>query len=75
MNDNRLILSMLICLVLVGCKSEAETKAEFMQFCTEHEFTSKQCEVLYVMNKDTRDAQSMSAGAMGMAAGSAGRSR
>lgn len=76
----RFIFVFLVAAALAGCKSEAEVKAEWMQFCVQGEFSQKQCEVLYSMKKSSDDAQdSAAAGAMmsgmavGMSAGAMGR--
>ena len=69
-------------LLLAGCKSEEQKKAEFIKFCSENEFSLKQCEVLYMIAKASSDASDNAAAssmasslAIGIAAGSAGARR
>lgn len=50
-----------LCLVLAACQSQAEKKAEFVQFCSESDFTAKQCEVLYLIAKSSSDASNSAA--------------
>lgn len=75
-------LLLLLPLALTACQSAEERKTEYMAFCTTHEFSHAQCEVLY-LNKQSSDnaamqaasSQIMSGAAMGMAAGMSGGRR
>lgn len=52
-----------IALGLAGCQSEQERRAEWITQCATQDFTAKQCEVLYSIAKDTRDAKNSAAAA------------
>lgn len=75
-------LLLILPLVLTACQSSEERKAEYMAFCTTHEFSQAQCEVLY-LNKQASDAASsqaafasgMSSAAIGISAGMSGGRR
>lgn len=58
------------CLLLAACgPNKEERHAAFADRCTAAEFTAKQCELLFGMAEDTRDADNNAAMASGMAAG------
>lgn len=73
-------LALLVPLLLTACESEEERKLAYMNFCTTHEFSQAQCEVLYLNKRSSDNAESaansasaMSGFAVGMSAGSTGR--
>jgi len=66
------IITIGLLVLLVGCESEQEKAAKWQVFCTSHEFTAKQCEVLYVLkgeNEDAANSANLAAGMVGMAVG------
>lgn len=72
----RLLAVAIVALALAGCQSEAERRAEFNVSCKDHQFTPKQCDMLYDIAKSSSDASSaaansaaMSGVAMGLSAG------
>ncbi len=67
-------------LLLASCESEAESKAKWIAWCAEGDFTSRQCEVLYSIVKNSREAANASQAAqigsgiaIGVAIGSGSR--
>lgn len=72
----RCIIAVVALIALCGCESEEEHQAKYMAFCTTHEFSKAQCEVMYLNFRQNERAEEaanasvgMSAAAMGMAAG------
>jgi len=75
-----IILTCALC--LTACESEEEKLAKWQSFCTAHEFTEKQCQVLYVLKQGNEEAKVAansaaitSGAAMGFAIGSMGARR
>ncbi len=65
----KLKILILLPLLLAGCKTEEEKKSEWIAFCTQGDFTAKQCNVLYSMKKDASDDAANNAAMTGMAIG------
>lgn len=70
-----------IMFLLCSCGDSKEVKlVKWKAFCTSHDFTEKQCEVLYVLKEGSDEASdnanfaaAMAGVSMGMAAGAGGR--
>ena len=59
------------CALLCACgDSEAVKQAKWQAFCTQHEFTDKQCEVLYVLKSGDEEAANEASWAANMSAAS-----
>lgn len=69
----RLAIASLALLALAACDSKSDRHARFVPACTDHEFTAKQCELLFSMQEkasdDSDSAALMGGVAIGMSAG------
>jgi hypothetical protein len=72
-------LCVIACLALCACESAEEKALRFGKLCIEHEFTVKQCQMLYAMKQaaedDASNATAMSAFAIGMGTVNSGSRR
>lgn len=48
----RTILIIAAALALAGCETEADKRAQFVAFCSTHDFSVNQCQVLYALRRD-----------------------